>query len=62
MRKLLCLVMAAGLAAPAWPAAAPAPAAQRTASDTARAAFLKKCIRDVTKRSCTAPPQARTGK
>jgi hypothetical protein len=56
MRKLLALVAAAALAAPALHAA---PAPRAAAGDTPRAAFLKKCLRDMTKRSCTAPPQAR---
>jgi len=60
MWKLLALIAAAALAAPALHAA-PAPRAGAT-SDTPRAAFLKKCLRDMTKRSCTAPPEARAGR
>jgi hypothetical protein len=59
MWKLLALVAAAALAAPALHAA---PAPRGTAGDTPRAAFLKKCLRDMTKRSCTAPPEARVEK
>ncbi|HET8747983.1 MAG TPA: hypothetical protein VFM98_20465 [Ramlibacter sp.] len=57
MRKLLVIIAAAAMAAPALHAAAPAPRAK--ASDSAKAAFIKKCFRDQTKKACTAPPAAR---
>jgi hypothetical protein len=57
MQKLLGILAAAALAAPMANAAAPAP--QPKASDAPKAAFIKKCFRDRTKRSCTAPPEAR---
>jgi hypothetical protein len=61
MRKLLGIIAAAALlGAPMSKAAAPAP--QPKASDTPTAAFIKKCFRDRTKRSCMAPPEARAGK
>jgi hypothetical protein len=60
MLKILGLIAAAALAAPASNAAASPPRAK--ASETAKATFLKKCIRDGTKRSCTAPPEARASK
>ncbi|MBL0392568.1 hypothetical protein JJ685_15620 [Ramlibacter monticola] len=57
MWKLLGIVAAVALAVPALHLAAPAPRAE--ASDTPKAAFIKKCVRDQTKRACTAPPEAR---
>jgi hypothetical protein len=59
MSNLLAIIAAAALAAPALHAA---PAPRAAASDTPRAAFIKKCLRDMTKRSCTAPPEARASK
>ena len=32
---------------------------EKTVSDAAKAAFIKKCFRDQTKKSCVAPPEAR---
>jgi hypothetical protein len=57
MRKLFAVV-AVSLLAAAGSHAAP-PASQRGATDTPKIAFIKKCIRNVTKASCTAPPEAR---
>ena len=57
MSKLAVIVLGAALAVPAWHACAAAP--QPKAGESPRAAFIKKCFRDQTKRSCTAPPQAR---
>ena len=57
MWKLLGVIAVAVLAVPALHIATPAPRVE--ANDTPKAAFLKKCIRDVTKRACTAPPEAR---
>jgi hypothetical protein len=57
MRKLFAIIAVAALAA-AGSHAAP-PASQRTATDTPRIDFIKKCLRDMTKASCTAPPEAR---
>jgi hypothetical protein len=59
MWKLLAIIAAAPLAAPALHAA---PAPRAAASDSPRAAFIRKCLRDMTKRSCTAPPEARADK
>jgi hypothetical protein len=57
MRKLFAIIAVAALAA-AGSHAAP-PASQHGATDTPRIAFIKKCFRDRTKESCTAPPEAR---
>lgn len=59
MRKLLGIVAVVALAAPNLQAAAPP---QPRASESPKAAFIKKCFRDRTKRSCTAPPEARAVK
>jgi len=59
MSKLLGFIAVVALAAPGLHAA---PAPQPRASESPRAAFIKKCFRDRTKRSCTAPPEARANK
>lgn len=57
MKRILGILVIAALATPAAQPAAPQP--QRKASDTPKAAFIKKCFRDRTKASCTAPAAAR---
>ena len=57
MRKVLGTIAAAALAASILLGAPPR--SEPNASDTPRAAFIKKCIRDLTKEACTAPSGAR---
>lgn len=59
MRILLALLL---VALPAAPSQAVAPAPRTKASDPPRSAFIKKCFRDRTKQSCTAPPDARSNR
>ena len=60
MDKLIPLLIALCCTGTGVQAAPAAP--QPRASDSARMVFLKKCLREVTKESCTAPPEARAPK
>ena len=56
----LVLALSAGFAAHAAPQETAAPSVSETQAKTdAKAKFIKKCIRNMTKQSCTAPPEAR---
>ncbi len=56
----LVLALSAGVAAQASPQETANPSASETQAKTdAKAKFIKKCIRNMTKQSCTAPQEAR---
>ncbi len=63
MLKLI-LVAAMTLGGAAAMASDPAPARSEPAkvADGPKAKFVKKCVRNMTKQSCTAPPDARARK
>lgn len=61
MRTLLAILLTVTFWVPAAQASAVA-APRAKASDSAKAAFIKKCFRHRTKDACTAPPDARVAK
>jgi hypothetical protein len=57
--KLLTIIVAACALGGLLPAQAKASPPEKKVSEEAKAAFLKKCLRNVTKKACDAPPEAR---